>query len=668
MLNRIIYAICFVLLLPSFSVASYGPVSFTDSAGVEVKFTERPCRVVSLVPSVSEMIMKLGAGSCLLATTHHSVLPSGIAEKDVIGGFSQPDLNRVASIRPDLIFYSSLQKGVAPLFGGKVQLVNLHTASIAESFDHIRLLGRIFEKEAEAETIITEQQHQLRVMARKTALIPMEKRKRTMRLMGRSRIMTPGDDSFQREYIEAAGGIPPRLGRNGAITTVSLKEWQNFNPQVLYGCGGDRGLLEYLQTPGWRDVEAVKNNAIYFYPCDLTCRVATNSGFFVSWLGANIYQHQFGNSDHYVLPEKVVARKSLDLDIPYVTTAELIESDIKDFRNRTVLLTFEKPMTVLSTLEGWREGVVSIGNHYFPPPSWGLGHEQGLEGLREQTSSVLGVKEKNTSLLFTGADMSNLAIIKKVYRDMEVTALVTAGVAGNAVRTGEDSGLFYEPDSQPDPKKPGTINILLLTNMELSPRAMTRAVVAVTEAKSAAMQDLDIRSSYTGLVNPASGTGTDNVLVVQGRGGEISNSGGHTKMGELIGRAVYRGVQEAIFKQNGFTNERSVFQRLRERKINLHQISSQYLSGAEGSAELEKLLLIPQFSSFLQAALAISDAYENGLVNDLSAFEVWCHSQAVKIGGKERVNPVMLDNQTFPKVVKKALEALLTGLATREGV
>ena len=54
------------------------------------------------------------------------------------------------------------------------------------------------------------------------------------------------------------------------------------------------------------------------------------------------------------------------------------------------------------------------------------------------------------------------------------------------MRMSVDEGPFYEP---------GTINIVLLTNMKLSPRAMARAIITATEAKTAALQDLDVRSS-----------------------------------------------------------------------------------------------------------------------------------------------------------------------------
>ena len=65
------------------------PLTFKDDAGVRITLLRKPVRVVSLVPSVTEIIYSLGAGPVLVGTTHHSraaaarcsptALPIGIA-------------------------------------------------------------------------------------------------------------------------------------------------------------------------------------------------------------------------------------------------------------------------------------------------------------------------------------------------------------------------------------------------------------------------------------------------------------------------------------------------------------------------------------------------------------------------------------------------------------
>ncbi len=118
-----------ILLLPGNLIAQYPPVTFTDSSGRVVQITARPHRVVSLVPTVTEILMKIGAGESLLGRTHHSVLPAGLTGKQIVGGFFKPDLDQVARTDPELIFYSDLQQQVTARFEGKVQLVNLSSDS-----------------------------------------------------------------------------------------------------------------------------------------------------------------------------------------------------------------------------------------------------------------------------------------------------------------------------------------------------------------------------------------------------------------------------------------------------------------------------------------------------------------------------------------------------------
>ncbi|GAJ24421.1 unnamed protein product, partial [marine sediment metagenome] len=60
--------------------------------------------------------------------------------------------------------------------------------------------------------------------------------------------------------------------------------------------------------------------------------------------------------------------------------------------------------------------------------------------------------------------------------------------------------------------------------------------------------------------------------MVGGKGTLINNTGGHSKMGELIARVVYEAVQEAIYKQNGIVTQRNIFQRLKERKISVFDL------------------------------------------------------------------------------------------------
>lgn len=147
------------------------------------------------------------------------------------------------------------------------------------------------------------------------------------------------------------------------------------------------------------------------------------------------------------------------------------------------------------------------------------------------------------AVLSTGVNMDDLAWAGEIYEELWVLAFVTAGVQTNALRIGKDRASGIERNGQFEPI--GTINTILLTNAWLSSAALASSFIAITEAKVGALQELDIRSSF----NPdlqATGTGTDQIVVVSGRGNKCQYVGGHTKGGELIARAVNRATIEAI--------------------------------------------------------------------------------------------------------------------------
>ncbi len=635
-----------------------------DSNRTEHIFNAPPQRVVSLVPSATEILFEIGADQAILGLTYHDATLKGAEEKTVIGGFFQPSVKRITSLRPDMVILADFHKEIRTALIEKGLAVFVYdTDNIEQSFETIKNFGILFEKQEEARAVIEKNKHQIDLIQKKLAKAVPDKRKRVIRLMGRDKVMTPGSDSFQNELIRLAGGIAPDFGRKGSIIEVTKEEWTQFNPQVIYGCTGDKKVAEkFFSQTGWDQVDAVKNQQIFYFPCELTCRAASHSGYFVQWLSSTIYTDVFAQPEKQILLKKIIGSKQVPLNLDYVKMAAINTATIYDFENKTLIIDFKNPQTIVSTLEGQMDNILTVGNHYSPPSTWGPGHKMGIDNIRANILAANKKDRNTTSFLITGADMDNLSIREATFKEMKVTALVTAGVMSNAVRMSKDTGFFYEP---------GTINIIIMTNMKLSNRAMTRAIIAATEAKTAALEDMDIRSSATPLQHEATGTGTDNVLVVKGEGTPINNAGGHSKMGELIAKAVYAGVNEAILNQNKVTAKRHIFQRLKERKISLHSLTSgvncdclnqKNIAKQAFSKKVEHLLLEKEIAAFIEIAFAVSDEYEKGLIKDLTLFNGWCKNTASKIAGKKvSVLQDYLAEEKIPLVLKTALNTIFTG-------
>lgn len=656
-----VFVLALLWIVQPMDAFSY-PVHIKDGAGNTVSFDRQPGRVVCLIPSITEIILALDAKDSLSGITHHSSGLFGAAGIPVVGGFFSPSMEHIRAAKPDLVILSPIHNGVkASLKGSAIRVIELKTEKMTDAFVHIQAMGDLFNKKERAKALIDENRRQLDLIQKKVDKIPEEKRKRVIRLMGRDQVMTPGNDSFQNEMIRAAGGIPPDFGRSGSVIEVTKDEWTGFDPQVIYGCGDDRLVeREILSKKGWKDVDAVLNHRTFYFPCDLTCRASTHLGYFVSWLASRIYTDAFADPAQAVLDPGITRVKPVPLDLDFVKGAEIAYNTLYDFGNKTLVIDFTTPQTIVSTLEGQRDGIISAGNHFAPPACWSVSHSAGLDGFRTQVYQVLGKDQKNASFLFTGADMDNLAVKKETFKEMTVYALVTAGVRSNAMRMSKDTGSYYEP---------GTINMIFLTNMKLSPRAMTRAIISATEAKTAALNDLDIRSSYQPLAYSATGTGTDNVIVVQGTGTPIANTGGHSKMGELIAKAAYAGVKEAVLKQNGIIGKRDIFQRLKDRRLSISRILSDAWCDCFGekgvfSSRVENALMDPAIAGFLETAMTISDQHTKGTIKDLELYGQWCRTVAERIAGipVDAIEEFVTDEK-IPGPLAMALNAVFTGVS-----
>lgn len=158
--------------------------------------------------------------------------------------------------------------------------------------------------------------------------------------------------------------------------------------------------------------------------------------------------------------------------------------------------------------------------------------------------------EKSTGLL-TAANMDNVAICTHTFRDVEITAVVTAGVEVNGGRAG-DPASYYQEDERFE-MIGGTINTILLIGANLPAYSMLNAIVTATEAKTAVLQQLMVPSRYSDGI--ATGSGTDTIAIVSDGTSSIrlTDAGKHSKLGELIGTCVMEATKKALAKQSELT-------------------------------------------------------------------------------------------------------------------
>ncbi|MBH0210081.1 MAG: adenosylcobinamide amidohydrolase [Nitrospira sp.] len=163
--------------------------------------------------------------------------------------------------------------------------------------------------------------------------------------------------------------------------------------------------------------------------------------------------------------------------------------------------------------------------------------------LRE-LASRMGVRAPTVGLM-TAVPMTQVVTARAASDGLWVECFATVGVT-NAVRAGD-----WPPGDGAGNRllKPGTINLILITNGSLSQSAMVGAVQVVTEAKSGVLRDHGVLSCQSSAA--ATGTGTDAVVIacsLRGQGAWHIYSGTHTVMGALIGQVVTDCVTHGLAK------------------------------------------------------------------------------------------------------------------------
>lgn len=165
------------------------------------------------------------------------------------------------------------------------------------------------------------------------------------------------------------------------------------------------------------------------------------------------------------------------------------------------------------------------------------------EGMMGVQIEQWGYPRQETVGLLTAAKLTHASFFAEEGDQFRLLVCATAGT-GNAARAGRRRDTF--PAYQA-----GTINIFVLIDGKLTPSAMVNGVMTATEAKCAALQDLEIADRYGGV---ATGTTSDAIVVAASQSeryhGIHAFAGTATTIGNAIGRLVYQAVYEAVATQS----------------------------------------------------------------------------------------------------------------------
>lgn len=231
--------------------------------GLTAGLAAAPQRIISIAPSVTEILYGLGAFDRVVAVSDYCTYPPAVKSLPRVGGWHTPNLEKLVALHPDLVVMTEAQ---APFIHEQLQQLGIKTLvtpsqTVEDALNAIEVIGRTTGKEREATALATATRSVLdRVRARArnlphpVVLCVVDRTPGTLRDLYAA---TRG--SFLTELIEIAGGkvivAPARTGYG----KISKETVLTVNPEIIIDLmPGSKG--QYADDPqaAWRDLPELK--------------------------------------------------------------------------------------------------------------------------------------------------------------------------------------------------------------------------------------------------------------------------------------------------------------------------------------------------------------------------------------------------------------------------
>ncbi|MDC3417565.1 ABC transporter substrate-binding protein [Aquibacillus salsiterrae] len=240
------------------------PLTVTDATGEEVTFDSEPTKLVSLIPSETEVLFALGAGEEVLAVDDYSDFPKETADLPKLGStYSGLNVEELIALQPDVVFINAgLQADVAQeLRDQGLTVFGSNPGSITDVIESIETIGLILNNQEQAEAVTKEMTEKIDYVKEKVANAEPKKVYAEF-----SAGWSFGTGDFANDLITLAGGENIFADVEGWFE-VNPEEVINRNPEVILFTSGEDGVTEdnkeaITTRDGFEVIDAVKNDQV----------------------------------------------------------------------------------------------------------------------------------------------------------------------------------------------------------------------------------------------------------------------------------------------------------------------------------------------------------------------------------------------------------------------
>lgn len=239
--------------------------AFVDDAGRRIYLAKPPVRVVSLAPSITEMLFALGLEDQIVGVTEFCDYPAAAKSKAKVG-YAHPNLETIITLRPDMVLapkdflHPELQAKLEQL---KISVFVLDAKTLEDIPLQMHTLGTMFEKTSAANDVT---QHMRQRITELKFKVERLNAKRVLYVLNSQPLISVGPGSFIHQMIGLAGGVNVAAQAGVAYPRLSMEAVLKEDPEVLIFPSGEVETVprsEQQQWQRWDTLSAVKQQRFH---------------------------------------------------------------------------------------------------------------------------------------------------------------------------------------------------------------------------------------------------------------------------------------------------------------------------------------------------------------------------------------------------------------------
>ncbi|MEW5960875.1 MAG: cobalamin-binding protein, partial [Chloroflexota bacterium] len=284
--------------MPATPAADF-PITVSDDLDRRVTLTAKPERIISLLPSNTEILFAVGAGEQVIGVTSYCNYPPEAATRRQIGGITVQSISveTIIAMEPDLILSTQAQAEIIDtLTGTGLTVIALQPRTLDDIYANIELVGRITGHPDKAAALVTGLRRRAEAVEAAVAAVPQRERLDVFYEVWHDPLMTTGPNTFIGQIITLAGGDNIFADVAEDWPQVSSEVVVTRNPAVILGPDSHGDALtgdSIARRPGWAGLEAVQTGRIYLLDGDAVSRPGPRLIDMLEEIARDLYPDRF---------------------------------------------------------------------------------------------------------------------------------------------------------------------------------------------------------------------------------------------------------------------------------------------------------------------------------------------------------------------------------------